>query len=163
MLLPIITAPSPILKKKAQSVGEVNQDVQKLLDNMIETMFHGNGIGLAAPQVGESYRVFVMGDAQSKTKYKFINPEILWSSDEMSTYKEGCLSFPGQWLEIKRPETVKIRYIDEYNKVQEKQFSGLASRCIQHEIDHLDGKLFIDSLSKTKQRLIIERSVRFKK
>ncbi len=165
-VLPIYVAPHPVLKKVAEPVSGVDDQLRKLMDDMLDTMYSARGIGLAAPQVGVSQRVIVMDleqteDADEKpVKGKpmfFVNPEITWSSDEQNVYNEGCLSVPGQYAEVERPEKVKLSYLDYDGKPQEVDCDGLLATCIQHEIDHLEGVLFVDHLSTLKRDMLMRK------
>ena len=161
-ILDILTAPDPRLKKKSLPVAAVDDQIRRELDDMVETMYAAKGIGLAAPQVGILKRMLVVNVEQHEKGrngrvYKIINPEITWKSAELSAYKEGCLSVPAQFDEITRPEFVKISYLDENGAQQEIESGGLLATCVQHEIDHLDGILFIDYLSQIKRSMIIRR------
>ncbi len=167
-VLPIVTAPDPVLKKKAEQVPEVNDDIKALLSDMAETMYAAKGIGLAAPQVGVSLRVIVVDvdqdDRGAEGKlYKMVNPEIIWSSDEIKSYQEGCLSLPDQYEDVERPAEVTLKYLDETGKKEEMKVSGLLGICIQHEIDHLNGTLFVDHLGSVKRRMILEKLKKEKK
>ena len=156
----IITLPDPILKKKCEPIIEVNNEIKELLDDMLKTMYAAPGIGLAAIQVGEPKRVIVL-DLAPKDKPKnpmfFVNPEIVSKSENNSTYEEGCLSVPGQFAEIARPDTCHIKYLDYYGQPKEIKANGMLATCIQHEIDHLEGILFIDYLSKLKKSMITKK------
>ncbi|MDV7337955.1 peptide deformylase [Terasakiella sp. A23] len=165
-ILKILTAPDPVLKKKAQPVEEVTDDIRTLLDDMVETMYDAPGIGLAAPQVGVLKTVIVIDvtkDEDEPFVYKMVNPEIVWSSDELGTYEEGCLSVPESYSEVERPERVKVRYLDENGQSMEVECDGLLATCVQHEIDHLNGKLFIDHISRIKRSMIMRRLTKLKK
>ena len=155
-LLPIIHVPDDVLRQTAQPVQEVTAATRKLLDDMAETMYDAPGIGLAANQVGSLERVIVMdcGPDDSPELWRMINPEIIWESDGTSTLEEGCLSIPGHNAEVVRPASVRARYIDIDGKPQEMEADGLLAACIQHEIDHLNGVLFIDHLSRLKKSMI---------
>lgn len=159
-LLPILIAPNPILKKVAEPVAIVDDEIRTLLDDMLATMYAAPGIGLAAPQVGVSKRILVMDispiDA-GPAPMKFINPEIIEKSDEINVYEEGCLSFPEQFADVKRPAEATIRYLDEQGARQEIHADGLFATCIQHEIDHLNGIVFVDYLSSTKRGMIMRK------
>ena len=165
--LPIYVIPQPVLKKKADPVGAITPEITKLLDDMLETMYAARGIGLAAPQIGISKRVIVMDVEQDEAEEGKINkpgnpicmidPEIIWSSEEMNIYKEGCLSIPDQYADIERPEKVKVSYTDRDGKKQEVEADGLLSTCIQHEIDHINGILFTDHLSSLKRDMILRK------
>jgi len=159
-ILPILTAPDPLLKKKAKPVDAVDDDIRKLMDDMLETMYDAPGIGLAAPQVGVSKRVIVLDiskDDEDAQPLKMANPEIIWESDDINTYEEGCLSVPEQYAEVKRPSHVKVRYLDYQNEIREIEADELLAICIQHEMDHLDGILFIDYLSSLKRNMMIRK------
>jgi peptide deformylase len=159
--LTILTAPDPRLKLVAQPVTAVNDAVRRLMDDMVETMYAARGIGLAATQVGVAQRVVVMDLSDvpeaPKQPLKMANPEILWTSDQDSSYQEGCLSVPGVFENVTRPDACKVRYLDEQNEVRELNATGLLATCIQHEIDHLNGTLFVDHLSNLKRNMIIKK------
>ena len=167
MLRPILIHPNPKLKKVCEPVLEIDDAVIELSYDMLETMYHAPGIGLAAPQIGVLNRIIVMDcekdDAANRKPIVMINPEIVFSSDEESTYEEGCLSIPEQFAEIKRPTSVQVRWLDTNGTEQEQEFQGLWSTCVQHEIDHLDGKLFIDYLGTIKRQLITRKMQKFKR
>lgn len=159
-ILPILVAPHPVLKKKAEPVEKVDADIVKLMDDMLETMYDAPGIGLAAPQVGVSKRILVMDiarDDEDPKPIRMANPEIIWESEETAPYEEGCLSFPDQYAEVIRPREVKVRYLDENNESQEMQADELLATCVQHEIDHLDGVVFVDYLSTVKRSMIMRK------
>ncbi|CAO3406849.1 peptide deformylase [Azospirillum largimobile] len=164
--LPILVAPHPILKRKAQPVAEVDARVAKLMDDMVETMYDANGIGLAAPQVGVLDRVIVV-DVHEKDEpanpIRLANPEIVWSSDEKSVCEEGCLSVPEQYAEVTRPQRIRVRYLDEKNQPQELEADGMLATCIQHEIDHLNGVLFVDYLSMLKRNILLKKVQKLQK
>jgi peptide deformylase len=165
-LLPIIVAPDPRLKVKAKPVTNVDDKIRKLLDDMVETMHAAPGIGLAAPQVGVALRMLVIDiakDGEKSAPMKFINPEITWASDEISLWEEGCLSLPEQFAEVQRPKEVKVRYLDETGKKQEVHATGLLATCLQHEMDHLDGVLFVDHISALRRNMILRKLVKAKK
>jgi peptide deformylase len=159
--LTILTAPDPRLKLVAQPVVAVDDAVRRLMDDMVETMYAARGIGLAATQVGVAQRVVVMDLSDvpeaPKQPLKMANPEILWTSDQDSSYQEGCLSVPGVFENVTRPDACKVRYLDEQNEVRELNATGLLATCIQHEIDHLNGTLFVDHLSNLKRNMIIKK------
>ena len=162
----ILTEPNIILRQKSLPVEAVDKDLQKLMDDMLETMYAAPGIGLAAIQVGVAKRVIVMDIAQKdgpKNPMFFINPEIIEKSNNNSTYEEGCLSVPGQFAEIERPDKCHVKYLDYSGKKQEIKAEGMLATCIQHEMDHLEGILFIDYLSKLKQSMIIKKLSKQKK
>ena len=159
-VLPIIIAPDPRLAKKAKPVAKVDDSIRRLMANMLETMYQAPGIGLAAPQVGELKRVIVVDCAKAEEKpqpYKMANPEILWQSEELLVNNEGCLSLPEHYADVARPAEVKIRYLDEQNEIRELHAKGLLATCIQHEIDHLDGVLFVDHISALKRNIILRK------
>ena len=158
--LPILIAPNQILKSRARPVKPADADlVRDLISRMFATMYEAPGIGLAAPQISQSLRVVVI-DLMPKDKkqpYSLINPEIMAASEELATREEGCLSLPGQYADITRPARVKVRYLDETGAKREVQADGLLAACLQHEIDHLDGVLFVDHLSALKRNMIMRR------
>lgn len=160
-ILPILTAPNPLLKRVCQSVVNVDDETRQLMDDMLETMYSADGIGLAAAQVGVDKRVVVMDisnrDAAYPKPLKMANPDIIWASEELAPYEEGCLSVPGQFAEVWRPAEVKLTYLDEHNQKQEMHATGLLATCVQHEIDHINGTLFVDHLSKLKRDIILKR------
>lgn len=165
-LLDIIIAPDPMLKQVAQKVENVDDDVRKQLDRMLATMYDAPGIGLAANQVGMLNRVIVVdvaGEGEEPTPFQMINPEILWASDEKSVYNEGCLSLPEQYAEIERPAQVRIGYVDYNGKEQQVEADGLLATCLQHEIDHLNGLLFIDHISALRRNMILKKMKKLKK
>src|SRR5262245_34287220 len=151
----ILTAPDPRLKQKSKPVeGGVADEHRRLMDDMLETMYAAPGIGLAAIQVGEPLRIIVMDlakDDEAKQPRYFVNPEILWKADEKKPYEEGCLSVPDVFEEVERPAQVKLRYLDYNGNAVEEDAEGLFAVCIQHEMDHLEGVLFIDYLSRLKR------------
>ena len=162
----ILTEPNEVLRKKSTPVDKVDSDIQKLMDDMLETMYAAPGIGLAAIQVGVPKRVIVLDIAQKegqKNPMFFVNPEIINKSDNNSTYEEGCLSVPGQFAEIDRPETCYVKYLDYNGQPKEIKAEGMLATCIQHEMDHLEGILFIDYLSKLKKTMIIKKLSKQKK
>ena len=158
-LLPIIHVPQDVLRQTAQPVTEVTSQTRQLLDDMAETMYDAPGIGLAANQIGSLERLIVMdcGSDDAPELWQMINPEIIWESEETSKLEEGCLSIPGHNAEVIRPAIVKARYLDIDGKMQEMEADGLLAACIQHEIDHLNGVLFIDHLSRLKKNMIWRR------
>lgn len=159
-ILPILVAPHPVLKTKCKPVDEVTPELAKLMDDMLETMYDAPGIGLAAPQVGVSKRVLVIDVArqdEDPQPLKMANPEIIWESEELGVYEEGCLSFPEQYAEVQRPARVKVRYLDQNNEAQELDADGLLATCIQHEMDHLEGIVFVDHLSTLKRNMILRK------
>ena len=162
----IITEPNKILRQKSKDVISVGKDEQKLMDDMLDTMYDAPGIGLAAIQIGIPKRIVVMDlskDPEKKNPMYFVNPEITWKSDLKSTYEEGCLSIPNQFAKIDRPEKCNVKFLDYDGNHKEIKAEGLLSTCIQHEIDHLNGVLFIDYLSKLKKDIIIKKVSKDKK
>lgn len=159
----IITVPDPVLKQVAQPVAKVDTDLQKQLNKMYTTMRDAPGIGLAANQVGLLNRVFVMHvdegprSEDSTGPVFLVNPEIIWESEERSVLEEGCLSIPNQYAEVERAAKVRVKYLDYDGKEQEMEGSGLISHVIQHELDHLNGTLFIDYLSRLKRNMIVRK------
>ncbi|MCF8482792.1 MAG: peptide deformylase [Rhodospirillum sp.] len=165
-LLPIITAPDPRLKQKCKSVEAVDTEIVQLMDDMLETMYDAPGIGLAAPQVGVLKRVIVVDVAREGEPPRplcLANPEILWESEDTKSYDEGCLSVPEQYDTVVRPDRVKVRYLDRENTRKEIETDGLLSVVLQHEIDHLDGILFVDYLSSLKRNMILRKVRKMKK
>ena len=162
----IVIEPDPILRQKSENLEKVDDDLRRLLDDMLETMYSAPGIGLAAVQIGILKRLIVIDISKEKEKKNplfLINPEIISKSKNTSIYEEGCLSLPGHFAEIERPAECQVKYIDYDGKKKEIKAKGLLSTCIQHEIDHLDGKLFIDYLSKLKKDMIIKKLIKQKK
>ena len=162
----IVLEPDPILRKESKPVEKVDDELRRLLDDMLETMYAAPGIGLAAVQVGILKRLIVIDISKDKDKKEplfLINPKIISKSKQTSTYEEGCLSLPGHFAEIERPAECEINFIDYNGKKKEIKADGLLSTCIQHEVDHLDGVLFIDYLSKLKKDMIIKKLVKHKK
>ena len=156
----ILIEPDPILRKKCEPLEEVNDQLRNLMNDMLETMYEAPGIGLAAIQIGVLKRVVVIDVSKKegeKSPLFLVNPEIVYKSNETSTYEEGCLSLPGQFAEIERPAECKVEYLDFNGKKKQLDANGLLSTCIQHEIDHLNGVLFIDYLSKLKKSMIIKK------
>ena len=156
----ILTEPNKILREKSLFVEKIDEDLQKLMDDMLETMYAAPGIGLAAIQVGIPKRVIVLDIAQKdgpRNPMFFINPEITERSKNNLTYEEGCLSVPGQFAEIDRPDKCHIKYLDYHGQPKEIKAEGMLATCIQHEIDHLEGILFIDYLSKLKKSMIVKK------
>lgn len=165
-VLPVIKAPDPRLKVTCKSVDKVDDSVRKLMDDMLDSMYAANGIGLAAPQVGDQRRVIVLDvtrDKEDRVQHRMANPEILWMSDDLFTYEEGCLSLPEQYADVSRPARVRVRFLDYENEVREIKVEGLLSVCIQHEMDHLDGILFVDHISSLKRNMIMRRLTKAKR
>lgn len=165
-LLSIITAPDPRLKIRAKPVARVDDRVRRLMDDMLETMYQAPGIGLAAPQVGEPLEVIVVDcarEGEPPQPLKLANPVILWQSEERITVNEGCLSLPEHYADVERPAEVKVRYLDEENEIRELHAKGLLATCIQHEMDHLNGVLFVDHISALKRSIILRKLVKSKR
>lgn len=164
--LPILIAPDPLLKRKAQPVERVDERVRKLMEDMLETMYAAPGIGLAAPQVGVLDRIIVVDVAdkgEPPAPLRLANPEILWRSEELAQSNEGCLSLPEHYADVVRPRAVRVRYLDETGESREIEADGLLATCLQHEIDHLDGVLFVDHLSMLKRNMIMRKLQKQKK
>ena len=156
----ILVVPNPVLKQVSKTVEVVDDGLRALMDDMLETMYAAPGIGLAAIQIGEPVRVIVMDlarEGEEKQPRFFVNPEILWASEETLPYEEGCLSVPEIYDEVERPSQVKIRYMNYAGETVEEEAEGLFAVCIQHEMDHLDGVLFIDHLSRLKREQAIKK------
>ncbi len=159
-LMEILVAPDPRLKKPAKPVDSVDDDVRRLMDDMLETMYHAHGIGLAAPQVGVLKRVIVVDVARQEedpNPIQMANPEVVWTSDHENVYEEGCLSLPEHYAEVVRPEQVEVRYWDKENEIRTIEADGLLATCIQHEIDHLEGTLFVDHISSLRRTMILKK------
>ena len=166
MIRKILIEPDPILRKKCSNLEIVDDDVRKLMDQMLATMYDAPGIGLAAIQIGILKRLVVIDiskDQEKKNPIFLVNPVILNKSKTTSVYEEGCLSLPGQFAEIERPAECVVKYIDYNGRERELEAKGLLSTCVQHEVDHLDGILFIDYLSKLKKDMIIKKLIKKKK
>lgn len=169
-ILPLVIAPDPRLKQKSKPVEGIDDNVRKLLDDMLDTMYAMRGVGLAAVQVGVHQRVLVADvdwrdddDGETRNPVKMINPEIIWDSEEPNVYLEGCLSFPDQYADVERPKEVKVRYTDEHGHVKEIHATGLLATCVQHEIDHLNGIVFVDHISTVKKDIILRKLKKAKK
>lgn len=163
--MPILIHPDPRLKKVCTAVPDLSDDLRALAKNMLATMYDAPGVGLAAPQVGVLERLIVLdcikdGDPEPVVMF---NPEVLLSSDDLNTYEEGCLSIPEQFAEVTRPAEVRVGWLDENGTPQEKDFDGLWATCVQHEIDHLNGKLFIDYLGPMKRQMMTRKSQKMKR
>lgn len=175
-ILPLVIAPNPLLKQVSLPVDKVDKNLQEFMDNMVQTMYYEGGIGLASVQVGVLKRVLVMDvDYQYDNSHHhhhgscdhnhyintnpqyFVNPEIIESSKEISSFKEGCLSFPGARAEVCRPEEVTVKFLDYHGNSQIKTFDGIMATCIQHEIDHLNGITFVDRISPLKREIILKK------
>ncbi|MBY3415083.1 peptide deformylase [Rhizobium laguerreae] len=157
---PLIILPDPVLRQLSKPIERVDSDLQRLADDMLETMYDAPGIGLAAIQIGVPRRMLVIDisrEGEERQPQVFINPEILTSSDERSVYEEGCLSIPDYYAEVERPATVSVKYLDRNGKEQTVEADGLLATCLQHEIDHLDGVLFIDYISRLKREMVIKK------
>ena len=162
----IIIAPDPVLRQKAAPVETVDDRVRQLMDDMLETMYAAPGIGLAAPQVGVLERVIVVdvaGQDEEPQPLRMANPEVVWTSDDTFTYDEGCLSLPEHYAEVTRPAEARVRYLDETGAAREIHARNLQAICIQHEIDHLEGVLFVDYLSALKRNIILRKLTKLKK
>ena len=160
---PIISLPDPRLRQKSEPVASVDDDVRRLMDDMLETMYDAPGVGLAAIQVGVPKRVAVIDtakDGEEKRPLFLVNPEIVWSSDETRVYQEGCLSIPDFMDDVERPERVRARFLDRNGEAQEIEADGLLATALQHEIDHLNGILFIDYLSRLKRERVIKKFIK---
>jgi peptide deformylase len=161
----ILTVPDPRLKQKAAAVEAVDDGVRALLDDMLETMYEASGIGLAATQIGVPQRVVVMDLGQREGEKEprfFVNPEVVWASEETAPYEEGCLSVPEYYDAVERPVRVRVRYLDYDGKAVEEEAEGLFAVCFQHELDHLNGVLFIDHLSRLKREQAIKKVKKLK-
>lgn len=165
-LLPILVAPDPLLKQKAAPVAEVDAGIRRLMDDMLETMYDAPGIGLAAPQIGRLLRVIVVdvtGSDEPRRPLRMANPELIDLSEDDASYNEGCLSLPDHYADVVRPASVTVRYRDEENRQQHLTADGLLAVCIQHELDHLEGILFVDHVSAIKRNMILRKLVKLKK
>jgi len=159
-ILPILVAPDPRLKTPAKAVENVDAEIRQLMDDMLETMYQANGIGLAAPQVGVSKRVIVIDvarDDEQPNPVRMANPEIVWASETEQLHEEGCLSLPEQFAEVMRPTAVRVRYLDHENEIRELDADEMLGICVQHEMDHLEGTLFVDHLSTLKRNMILRK------
>ncbi|MGH6873351.1 MAG: peptide deformylase [Rhizomicrobium sp.] len=157
---PILTAPDPRLKAVSEPVARVDDEIRALIADLIESMYAADGIGLAAIQVGVPKRVLVMDLDQrdgAKNPLAFVNPRIVWASDELATFQEGCLSVPEIWEDVERPARIRATYLDRDGKARELEADGLLATCLQHEMDHLDGILFLDHLSKLKKSIALRK------
>jgi peptide deformylase len=159
--LEILSIPDPLLRQKSAPVEDVNEETRRFMDRMLKTMYEAPGIGLAAIQVGEPRRIVTIDIAREeepKSPLFLVNPEIVWrSDDERAVYEEGCLSIPDYYAEVERPARVRFRYVDYHGQPQEQEADGLLAVCVQHEVDHLNGVLFIDYLSKLKRDLVVRK------
>ena len=155
----ILTEPDPFLRQISYKVDKVDDEIRKLMDDMLDTMYEAPGIGLAAIQIGVPKRVIVidLSKEEEKKPLYFVNPEVIVKSKNNSTYEEGCLSVPGQFAEVDRPDKCHVSFLDYNGQPKELKAEGLLATCIQHEIDHLEGILFIDYLSKLKRSMIVKK------
>ncbi|HVZ69015.1 MAG TPA: peptide deformylase [Rhizomicrobium sp.] len=163
---PILTAPDPRLKAVSEPVSKVDDEIRKLAGDLIETMYAADGIGLAAIQVGIPKRLLVMDIAQAQGKREpmvFINPKIVWASEETATFEEGCLSVPDIWDDVERPAKIRAEYLDRDGNKQTLEAEGLLATCLQHEMDHLEGILFLDHLSKLKRSIALRKLAKAKR
>ncbi len=165
MIRPILIHPDPRLKKPCEAVTEITPELRTLAADMLETMYDAPGVGLAAPQIGVMLRIIVMdcikdGPAEPMV---LLNPKVTWSSEDVNVYEEGCLSIPDQYAEVKRPASVTVEWLGLDGTTQERTFAGLWATCVQHEIDHLDGKLFIDYLGPLKRQMITRKMEKLKR
>ena len=161
----IITEPNKLLRQISKPVESVGKEEQQLMDDMLDTMYDAPGIGLAAPQVGVTKRLIVIDVTESddsRHTYKMINPKITWFSNELSNYEEGCLSLPKQYANVIRPEQICVEFLDYEGKLKTIDAKGVLATCIQHEIDHLDGTLFVDHITKLRRDLIIRKLKKYK-
>ena len=167
MIRPIIIHPDPRLKRRADAVGVPGPELRRLADDLLETMYEAPGIGLAAPQVGEGVRLIVMDCVKEEDvpprPMALVDPQILWTSEERSVYDEGCLSIPDQYADVERPARVTVRWTDLDGAPREETFGDLWATCVQHEIDHLEGRLFIDHLTPLKRQLITRKMLKLKR
>ncbi len=165
-LLPIIVAPDPRLKVVCEPVDDINDDIRKLVTDMLETMYDAPGLGLAAPQVGVKKRLLVVDvakDDDAPDPHPMINPELTWASKELFEYEEGCLSLPKYYANVSRPDKVHVSYLDENGDSRELKAEGLLAVVVQHEMDHLEGILFVDHLSMLKRNVILRKLKKMKK
>jgi len=167
MKRPILIHPDPRLKKVCAPVADLSDDLRKLADDMLVTMYEAPGIGLAAPQIGVLSRLIVLDcvkeDGETPRPVAMFNPEVIASSDETNTYEEGCLSIPDQYGEVTRPKVIDVRWMDRDGNEQTETFDGLWATCVQHEIDHLNGKLFIDYLGAMRRQMITRKMQKLKR
>ncbi len=157
---PLVILPNPILREVSKPIEHVDETLQTLADDMLETMYHAQGVGLAAIQIGIPLRMLVIdvsSNDEKKNPLVIINPEILWLSEERNIHKEGCLSIPEYFAEVERPKRLRVRYQDREGKQTEIEADDLLATCLQHEIDHLNGRLFIDHISKIKRDMVIRK------
>jgi peptide deformylase len=165
-ILPIIWAPDPVLKTKCKHVSSIDDEVKLLMENMLETMYDAPGVGLAAPQLGIKKRIIVVdcaGRDETPAPYRMINPELIALSEEEVINEEGCLSLPGHYADVSRPTEARVKYLDENGDQHTLDAEGLLAVCIQHEIDHINGILFVDHLSSLKRNMMLKKMVKAKK
>ena len=159
----ILLAPDPRLKSKSQPVEGVDDEIRRLMDDMAETMYAAPGVGLAAIQIGVPKRVLVV-DVEQEEKGRnplfLANPQIVWRSEETARFEEGCLSVPSEYEEVERPTRVRVRFLDYWGELREREMDGMLAVCVQHEMDHLDGVLFIDRISRLKRSMILRRATK---
>ncbi|MEM6463175.1 MAG: peptide deformylase [Pseudomonadota bacterium] len=163
---PIVVIPDPVLRTKSEPIESVDEEIRRLADDMLETMYDAPGIGLAAIQVGIPRRMLVIDcskEDEDKDPLVFINPQIVAQSDDRSAYEEGCLSIPDYYAEVERPSEVTVDYVDRDGNKQQLEADGLLATCLQHEIDHLNGVLFIDHISKLKRSMVIKKFTKIAK
>lgn len=167
MIRPILIHPDPRLKKLCEPVEAITPELGRLAEDMLQTMYDAPGVGLAAPQVGVTKRLLVMDCVKdpelAPRPIVMVNPVVTWASEDLSTYEEGCLSIPDQYAEVERPAEVRVRWTALDGREQEEQFAGLWATCVQHEIDHLDGKLFIDYLKPLRRQMITRKMEKLKR
>lgn len=167
MIRDILLHPDPRLRKLCTPITDVTDELRALAEDMLATMYDAPGVGLAAPQIGVMRRLFVMDCVKDpeapRQPMVLINPEITWASEELSTYEEGCLSIPEHYAEVERPAEVRMRWLSLEGRIEEAQFSGLWATCAQHELDHLNGKLFIDFLGPMKRQMITRKMEKLKR
>jgi peptide deformylase len=165
MIRPILIHPDPRLKKACEPVEEITEEIRQLAADMLATMYDAPGIGLAAPQVGVTKQVLVMDCIKEgpPEPMVLVNPARVWESEDLSVYEEGCLSIPDQYADVRRPAAVTVRWTDLEGQPQERTFEGLWATCVQHEMDHLDGKLFIDYLGPLKRQMITRKMEKLKR
>ena len=165
-ILPIIWAPDPRLKVVSAPVATIDAGIHALMEDMLATMYDEPGIGLSAIQVGVPKRIVVVDVArvgETPRPLRLVNPEIVWESDDIAVFEEGCLSLPEHFAEVERPAVVRVRYVDEHGKVQELEADDILARCIEHELDHLDGVLFVDHISSIRRSIILRKLAKQKK
>lgn len=168
-IMPIVIAPDERLKQPSKAVEKVTEEIRELLSDMADTMYFSRGIGLAAVQVGVHLRAIVVDihwdehDDSTRKPLKFINPEIVWESEEDNSYKEGCLSFPEQYSDVSRPKKIRVKFLDETGAEKEIEADGLLATCLQHEIDHTKGITFVDHISRLRRDMILKKLSKMKK